>query len=78
MKIDAPLQLGVLGLKRSFDGVRDSAGKIASSEQMKSEDPAGIAEPLVNLKTYELQGRASAEVIKTVDQMIGSLFDDKA
>lgn len=78
MKVDNSLQLGVLGIRRAFDGVRESAGRIASSEQMTAQDPAGIAKPLVDLKTYELQAEASAEVVKTVDRMIGSLFDDKA
>jgi hypothetical protein len=34
-------------------------------------------EPLVGLKLNELQVQASAEVIKAVDEMLGSLLDEK-
>mgnify|MGYP005853268513 CR=1 FL=1 len=79
MKVDNnAMQLGLLGLNRSLDGVRETAGRIASTEQMNADSPAGLAGALVDLKTYELQGQASAQVIKTVEEMIGSLFDDKA
>lgn len=79
MKVDNnAMQLGLLGLNRSVDGVRETAGRIASTEQMNADSPTGLAGALVDLKTYELQGQASARVVKTVDEMIGSLFDDKA
>ena len=79
MKVDNnAMQLGLLGLNRSMDGLRETAGRIASSEQMQSDSPAGLAGALVDLRTYELQGQAAAKVIRTVDEMLGSLFDDKA
>lgn len=79
MKVDNnAMQLGLLGLNRSLDGVRETAGRIASTGQMNADSPTGLASALVDLKTYELQGRASAQVVKTVDEMIGSLFDDQA
>ncbi|BCO32464.1 hypothetical protein TspCOW1_25670 [Thiohalobacter sp. COW1] len=78
MKIDNAMQLALLGLNRSLAGVRDTAGQIAGTGQLQAESPAGLAGALVELKTYELQGQASAQVVKTVDEMIGSLFDDKA
>lgn len=78
MKIDNAMQLGLLGLNRSLDGMREAAGRIAGTEQMQSDSPTGLAGALVELKTYELQGQASAKVVRAVDEMIGSLFDDKA
>ena len=33
---------------------------------------------MIGLKLDELQVKASTEVLKTADEMIGALFDDKA
>ncbi len=76
MKISGAFTQAMLGVQRGVDGARENAGKIAQAGQ--TGDPAALVEPLVNLRFNEMQVQASAEVIKTVDEMLGSLLDEEA
>jgi flagellar hook protein FlgE len=42
------------------------------------EQPVELTEAVVNLKVAEFQSKASAEVIKTADEALGSLIDVRA
>jgi hypothetical protein len=76
MKIGGAFNQAMLGVQRGLQGAQENAAKIASAGQMGG-SPAGLVEPLVGLKLNELQVQASAEVIKAVDEMLGSLLDEK-
>ncbi len=78
MKIDNAAQIGLLGLQRGMAKATQHAREIAGAGLANDPDPVALVEPLVGIKAAELQVRASAEVIKTADDMIGTLFDDKA
>ncbi len=78
MKIDSTAALGLAAIQRGLQGSRENAARIASSEQLESSAPAGPAEPLVALKQNSLQVKAGARVIETWNELIGTLFDDKA
>ncbi len=75
MKIEGALNQAISGIQRGLSSARDNAAKIANSE---GGDPAGLVEPMVGLKLDSLQVQASVEVLKAVDEMLGSLFDEKA
>jgi hypothetical protein len=78
MKIGGAFNEAVLGIQRGLRGAQENAAKIASADQFSGAEPTELVEPLVNLKANELQVQASAKVIKAVDEMIGSLLDEKA
>ncbi len=78
MKIDGALSQALLGIQRGLNSARDNAAKIASADQFREDGPTGLVEPLLGLRQDRLQVSASVEVLKAVDDMIGSLFDDKA
>ena len=78
MKIGGAFNQAVLGIQRGMQGARENAAQIASADTFNNGNPASIVEPLVGLKANELQVEASAKVLKTVDEMIGSLLDEKA
>lgn len=78
MKIDSATDFAVMGMQRALQGTREAASQIASKGQMTNENPADLAKAMVDLRSNETQAKASAEIIKTQDAMIGSLFDDKA
>ncbi len=78
MKIDSALSHAITGIQRGLNSARGHAAQIASAEQFNNASPAGLVEPLVGLTQDRLQVSASAEVLKAVDDMIGSLFDEKA
>lgn len=77
------LQAGVSGIQ---DGIRRSeqaAAKIASAglPPESTGETVGtreIAEPMVELKLYEKTVQASAAVVKTADEVLGTLIDIKA
>ncbi len=78
MKIEGALTQAMTGIQRGLASARSHAGQIASAAQFNNESPGSLAEPLVGLTQDRLQVSASTQVLKAVDDMIGSLFDDKA
>jgi hypothetical protein len=76
MKIGGAMNQAMLGVQRGLQGAQENAAKIASAGQMGGSS-ADLVEPLVNLKLNEQQIQASAEVIKRMDEMLGSLLDEK-
>ncbi len=70
------LATGVQGVQAGVARANDAAGKIARFGT--TEQDGDLATPIVNLKSSELQVKASAAVIKTADDMIGTLIDIKA
>ena len=75
MKIEGALTQAMAGIQRGLSSARDNAAKIANAD---SGNPADLVEPMVGLKLDSLQVQASVEVLKAADDMIGSLFDEKA
>ena len=78
MNIDSVAALGLLGVQKGMQGMRESAASIASAGQASSSDPNSVTEALVALKQQELQVAASAKVIAQANATIGSLIDELA
>jgi len=72
------LNAGMTGIQRGVAMAEKSASTIASAENSTSGDPVDVAEPLVNLMMARLQVEASARVVESVSETIGSLIDIKA
>ncbi len=70
------LATGVQGVQTGLASANDAAGKIARFGTTQQD--GDLATPLVQLKSSELQVKASAAVIKTADEMVGTLIDIKA
>lgn len=76
MKISSMFGNAVLGIRRGMAGLDRNAAELASTKQMQGEaSPLG---PLIDSKQNRLQVEASAKMVRTIDQALGSLFDDKA
>lgn len=78
MEIGSASSSALQGLLISNQGVRENAAEIASADQLNGTASRSVAEPLVENIQYELQAGASAQIIKTVDQMLGAILDVKA
>lgn len=78
MKVDSVFSHAVTGIQRGLSSARNHAAEIASAGQFENDSPSSLVEPLVGLKLDKLQVQASTEVLKAYDEMIGSLFDEKA
>ena len=78
------LSAGLEGIHKGMNGIRKNAHDIAnaSSQNHAATDTASttndIAEPLVYMKLNKLQAQASAKVVQTSADMIGTLIDMKA
>lgn len=70
------LATGVQGVQTGMANASEAAGKIARFGT--TEQDGDLATPIVELKSSELQVKASAAVIKTADEMMGTLIDIKA
>lgn len=78
MSIDSVAALGLAGIQRGMQGARSSAAEIASAGQSASTDAADLTAALVSLKQQEQQVAAASKVVKSADDMIGTLIDDLA
>jgi len=77
MKIDSVFSQAMLGIQRGLHSARAHAAEIASAGQLDGDSSVNLVEPLAGLKMDKLQVQASAEVLKSYDAMLGSLFDEK-
>ncbi len=73
MQIDSALNSGYLGLQKATQQVDESSARLAQlSTQPNQVDPTT---ELVSLKVAEQGGQVAAEVVKTADEMMGTLLD---
>lgn len=70
------LSSGIQGILRGMQGANKAAAEIASPRDERS--AADLAKPMVELLAERTQVQASAQVVKTASDMIGTLFDDQA
>ncbi|MHB8472476.1 MAG: hydrolase [Gammaproteobacteria bacterium] len=76
MKI-APLDNALLGIQRGLTGAGRAVAKIASAAQFNNDNPADLSKAMVELKQAKVQVQASARVMRTADEILGTLLDEK-
>ncbi|MDX2503144.1 MAG: hypothetical protein QNL62_01515 [Gammaproteobacteria bacterium] len=67
------------GMQTGLNGIKKSALSIASKNAMQS-PVSGQSSPvndLVDMKMNQYQVQASGKVVETVDEILGSLLDEK-
>ena len=67
-------QSGLNGIQKGLDGVNLQSAKIASTDAIKTGD---VTTPLVNMISDKQQVQASAKVLQTTNDMLGSILDIK-
>lgn len=83
MEINSAFNSGVAGFQTASNQITQASEKIAQvavegSEQNTPERaPISVTTELINMKVAEHQALASAKVISTADDMIGSLIDTR-
>jgi hypothetical protein len=75
MQITSALGNALHGIQNGLTGMAKNAAKIASADTFNSQNPAGVAQPLVDMQGNRQQVEVSAKVMNTVDSTIGSLLD---
>lgn len=77
--INNSLSLGIQGIQDGMAGMENAARKIArggvDGPQGTAEGAGNLIEPMVDLKIYERSVEASAQVVKTADETLGTLLD---
>jgi flagellar hook protein FlgE len=76
---DSVTGAGLLAIQRGQHTAATASNRIARAGTTADSDPtADITRGAVELMESEHLVKAGAKVIKTADQMLGSLFDEKA
>lgn len=82
MMINNALNIGIQGIQDGMQGMEGAARKIArggaDGPKGSAEGGTGMIEPIMELKLYERSVEASAQVVKTADETLGTLLDLKA
>jgi len=78
MSTISALNSAITGMQRGAAMAEKSAATIANAATSTSSDPADVAEPLVELMMARLQVEASAKVVETVSDTIGTIIDTTA
>ncbi|KPQ28187.1 MAG: Flagellar hook protein FlgE [Marinobacter excellens HL-55] len=80
--INNTLSLGVQGIQDGMVGMENAARKIArggvDGPQGTASGAGNLAEPLIDMILYERSVEASAQVVKTADETLGTLLDIRA
>lgn len=88
--ISNALSIGVNGVQEAQRGMQDAASRIARSgtagappQQAVAPEGAGAGEDslagsIVDLKVNQRNAEASIEVVRTADEMVGTLLDERA
>lgn len=70
---------GIQGIQTGMNGLRKNAQQIASANiPQQAPDINDVTDPLVEMKLNKLEVEASAKVVQTASDMIGTLLDIKA
>jgi len=86
MEIQSALNAGVAGFNQATETATEAARNIAQETTQPLESTEAPAQPtqaqnvnlteeIVNLRVAEVQAQASAEVIQTADETLGTLLD---
>ena len=68
----------VTGINRGMDGIRRNSQTIATQGASGSVSDKAVTKALVDLKSNSLQVEASAKVLSTQNEILGSLLDELA
>lgn len=73
MSVNSILQTGVQGIQNATQGAEIAAREIVRASSGTSS--ANVVEAMVDLKLYERSVQASSQVVKTADEVLGSILD---
>lgn len=79
MNVNSALNTGLQGIQKGMEGVEKAAAQIVrGGVDGAAGSNANLIEPIVELKLYERSVEASAQIVKTADEVLGTLLDTMA
>jgi len=76
MKI-AALDNAQMGIQHGLENAGRAVAKIASAKQFNNDNPTDLAKAVVELKDAKTQVQASVRVMRTADEILGTMLDVK-
>lgn len=80
--LNSPLNTGLQGIQEGLQGMDNAARRIArggvDGPQGSASGSGDMLEAVVDLRLYKRSVEASAQVVKTADETLGTLLDLKA
>ncbi|KZY50042.1 flagellar biosynthesis protein FlgE, partial [Oleiphilus sp. HI0050] len=72
MNVNTVLQTGIQGLQQGQEGMQKAATEIVNASTVSNSEgsSSSVIEPIVDLKLYERSVEASAQVVKTADEVL--------
>ena len=78
MDVNSAYNNGLLGIQRGMQGIERNASEIASATTQESGRTQDVAASLVESESHQLQAEASAKVVQTADETLGTILDEMA
>jgi hypothetical protein len=75
MNVDNTMTTAVNGIKRGLDDLERNANEVARASKGEGGD---VATPLVESKMNQRQVETNVAMVKTTDEILGTLLDEKA
>jgi len=72
------MQSGLAGIYTGMNSIRKDAQVIASQNVSSVTDTKDVTDALIDMKASQHQVEASAKVIETQDEILGTLLDEMA
>ncbi len=77
MRIDSAFNSGLLGIQRGLGQTQKSANDIADATVRKDTTVGDVSRAVIDLRQAEQQVRSSAGIVRSADELIGSLINTK-
>ncbi len=78
MAINSIMGPAVQGIQRGAHGLRRVASEIAGTQHTPQTKPTDLSRAIVEMQQHATQSKVSAQALKSVDDALGSLFDERA
>ncbi len=75
MNVDKTMSTSINGIKRGLDDLERNANEVARAS---GGDGSDMVTPLVESKMNQRQVEANVAMVKTMDEVLGTLLDEKA
>ena len=79
MNVNSVLDSGLTGVRQGIEGVEKAASEIVRAGTVDGAAGANdVIEPIIDLRLYQRSVEASAQVVRTADEVLGTLLDTMA
>tara|TARA_R110001592_G_scaffold291131_2_gene560447 strand:+ start:52051 stop:52287 length:237 start_codon:yes stop_codon:yes gene_type:complete len=75
MTVNSIMQSGIQGIQNATQGVERAAKDIVRSGTNGAASQNNVVESIVDLQLYERSVQASAQIVKTADEVLGTILD---